>query len=53
VVFDNVVRHIEQGRVRPFVARTYPLADIAWAQEDFIVKKYAGKLVLMPPQPSC
>lgn len=49
VVFDNVVRYIEQGRVRPFVAQTYPLADIARAQEDFIAKKYAGKLVLIPP----
>ncbi len=49
VVFDNVVRYIEQGRVRPFVARTYPLADIGKAQEDFIAKKYAGKLVLIPP----
>lgn len=50
VVFDNVVRYIEQGRIRPFVAREYPLADIVQAQEDFIAKKYAGKLVLVPPQ---
>jgi hypothetical protein len=35
--------------VRPFVARTYPFADIAQAQNDFIAKKYAGKLVLIPP----
>lgn len=50
VVFDNVVRYIEQGRIRPFVAREYSLADIVQAQEDFIAKKYAGKLVLVPPQ---
>lgn len=50
VVFDNIVRYIEQGRIRPFVAREYPLADIVQAQEDFIAKKYAGKLVLVPPQ---
>lgn len=50
VVFDNVVRYIEQGRVRPFVAKSYPLADIVQAQEDFIAKKYAGKLVLIPPR---
>lgn len=49
IVFDNVVRLIEEGRVRPFVARTYPLADIAQAQNDFIAKKYAGKLVLTSP----
>ena len=49
-VFDNVVRSIEQGLIRPFVARTYPLAEIARAQEDFIAKKYPGKLVLIPPE---
>ncbi len=48
-VFDNVVRLIEQGRVRPFVAQTYPLSRIAQAQADFIAKKYPGKLVLVPP----
>jgi NADPH:quinone reductase-like Zn-dependent oxidoreductase len=48
-VFDNVVRCIEQGLVRPFVARTYPLTDIRAAQEDFIAKKYPGKLVIVPP----
>ncbi len=49
-VFDNVVRLIEQGGVQPFVAKTYPLSAIAQAQEDFIAKKHAGKLVLIPPQ---
>lgn len=49
VVFDNVVRLIEQGRVQPFVAQTYPLVEIAQAQADFIAKRYAGKLVLVPP----
>ena len=48
-VFDNLVHYIEANRIRPFVARTYPLAEIAQAQEDFIAKKYAGKLVLVPP----
>lgn len=48
-VFDNVVRAIEHGRVRPFVARTYPLAEIRQAQEDFVAKRYPGKLVLIPP----
>jgi NADPH:quinone reductase-like Zn-dependent oxidoreductase len=50
IVFDNVVRCIEAGLIRPFVARTYPLAEIAQAQQDFIAKEHAGKLVLIPPQ---
>ena len=50
VVFDNVVRCIEQGDIRSLVARSYPLADIVRAQEDFIAKKHAGKLVLVPPR---
>ena len=49
-VFDNVVRLIEQGRVQPFVAKTYPLAEIAQAQTDFLAKRYAGKLALVPPE---
>lgn len=49
-VFENLVDHIEQGRIRPLVSRTYPLEDIVQAQEDFISKKYPGKLVLVTPQ---
>lgn len=48
-VFGNLVRYIEDGRIRPVVSRSYPLTDIVQAQEDFITKKYAGKLVLVPP----
>ena len=49
-VFRNLVQYIEQGRIRPVVSRSYPLADIVQAQKDFIAKKYPGKLVLVPPQ---
>ncbi|MCB1619577.1 MAG: alcohol dehydrogenase family protein [Thiothrix sp.] len=49
-VFENVVRYIEEGRIRPFVSQSYPLSDITQAQQDFIDKRYAGKLVLVPPQ---
>ncbi len=48
-VFKNLVGYIERGEVAPQVARTYPLADIAMAQEDFLKKKHVGKLVLIPP----
>ncbi len=49
VVFENLVRYIEDGEVLPLVANTYPLADIVAAQTDFLEKKFAGKLVLIPP----
>lgn len=49
VVFENLVSYIEQDRIRPVVSKTYPLADIARAQQDFVSKRYPGKLVLIPP----
>lgn len=48
-VFDNVIRYVNEGRVKPLVSKTYPLADIHRAQQDFIAKRYPGKLVLIPP----
>jgi NADPH:quinone reductase-like Zn-dependent oxidoreductase len=51
-VFENLVDYLERGEVRPVVSRTYPLADIARAQEDFLRKEHIGKLVLVPPVPS-
>jgi NADPH:quinone reductase-like Zn-dependent oxidoreductase len=48
-VFENLVSYIEHGDIRPLVARTYPLRDIAEAQEDFLAKRFTGKLVLVPP----
>lgn len=47
-VFENLIRYIEQGEIRPLVAKTYPLADIVRAQQDFMAKGFAGKLVLLP-----
>jgi NADPH:quinone reductase-like Zn-dependent oxidoreductase len=49
VVFENLVGYIERGEIRPVVAKTYPLQDIAKAQEDFLAKTFTGKLVLIPP----
>ncbi|WP_413877199.1 alcohol dehydrogenase family protein [Albidovulum sp.] len=49
-VFENLIRYIEAGEIRPVVAKTYPLAEIARAQRDFLSKKHTGKLVLIPPQ---
>jgi NADPH:quinone reductase-like Zn-dependent oxidoreductase len=51
-VFEDLVDYVERGEVRPVVARTYPLAEIASAQEDFLAKGHSGKLVLIRPGPA-
>ena len=48
-VFENLVGYIERGEIRPLVAKTFPLAEIAAAQQVFLDKKFTGKLVLIPP----
>src|SRR5690606_18457130 len=47
-VFQNLVSYIAAGRIRPVVARTYPLSEIVQAQKDFLAKGHVGKLVLIP-----
>jgi NADPH:quinone reductase-like Zn-dependent oxidoreductase len=49
IVFSAIVSHVNAGRIRPLVSRTYPLSDIRAAQEAFMSKKYPGKIVLIPP----
>jgi len=49
-VFQNLVGYIERGDIKPLVSQTYPLDQIHQAQEDFLAKKFVGKLVLIPPQ---
>lgn len=46
--FETLIKYIQQDRIRPLVAKTYPLADIVTAQQDFLAKKFTGKLVLIP-----
>ena len=45
-VFPNLIRRIETGDIKPLVAATFPLRDIAAAQEAFIAKGHTGKIVL-------
>ncbi|ATW23739.1 alcohol dehydrogenase family protein [Candidatus Formimonas warabiya] len=46
--FRNLIRYIEKEKIVPMVAKTYPLRNIREAQEDFLAKKFVGKLVLDP-----
>ena len=48
-VFPNLVGYIERGEIRPLVAKTYPLEEIAEAQRDFLRKQHIGNFVLIPP----
>ena len=50
IVFSNLVGYIERNEIRPLVAATYPLQDIAIAQQRFLAKDFVGKLVLIPPE---
>ena len=45
-VFPNLVGYIERGEIKPLLAKTYPLFDIAQAQEAFLTKRHVGKIVL-------
>lgn len=48
-VFPNIISYIEQGKIKPLVAKTYPLEKIVEAQEAFLEKKHIGNIVLEIP----
>ena len=48
-VFPNLVSYIEQGEIRPLLAKTFPLEEIVEAQKEFTKKQHVGKIVLIPP----
>ena len=48
-VFPNLVSYIENGEIRPLLAKTFPLERIVDAQRAFTEKKHVGKFVLIPP----
>ena len=50
VVFENIIKYLEDGEIKPLIAKTFPLHDIGAAQEAFLAKQFVGKLVLIPPQ---
>jgi NADPH:quinone reductase-like Zn-dependent oxidoreductase len=48
-VFTDLVGYIERDEIRPSVAATFALSDIADAQTEFLTKRHVGKIVLVPP----
>ena len=51
-VFPNLIAYVEADEIRPLVAKTFPLADIASAQAEFLLKKHVSNFVLIPPPPN-
>lgn len=47
-VFPNLVSYIENGEIRPLLAGTFPLLQIAEAQRQFLLKRHVGNIVLIP-----
>ncbi len=45
-VFGNLIKRIERGQVKPLVAETFPLKEVAAAQSAFQAKGHIGKIVL-------
>jgi NADPH:quinone reductase-like Zn-dependent oxidoreductase len=45
-VFNNLTKRIEQGAVKPVVARLFTLEEICDAQTLFLKKQHVGKIVL-------
>jgi NADPH:quinone reductase-like Zn-dependent oxidoreductase len=45
-VFANLVAYVERGEIRPVVARTFDLADLAEAQETFMARQHVGAIVI-------
>ena len=49
-VFLNLISYIERNEIKPLIAKTFPLKQIAAAQQAFMEKKHVGKFVLIPPK---
>lgn len=47
-VFPDLIGYIERGDIKPLLAATYPLQDMASAQQNFLQKQHTGNLVLLP-----
>jgi NADPH:quinone reductase-like Zn-dependent oxidoreductase len=48
-VFPNLISYIERDEIRPVVAKTFALEEIATAQQEFLQKDHVGQFVLIPP----
>ncbi|MFB9154576.1 alcohol dehydrogenase family protein [Vibrio gallaecicus] len=49
-VFPNLVKCIEEKKIKPIVAQTFSLQEVAAAQDTFLKKDHVGKIVLTVSQ---
>jgi NADPH:quinone reductase-like Zn-dependent oxidoreductase len=47
-VFPNLIGYVERNEIRPLVAGSFALRDMALAQQAFLEKRYTGNLLLVP-----
>ena len=45
-IFGDLISYIERDEIKPVLAATYPLRDLATAQQAFIDKKHSGNIVV-------
>jgi len=51
-IFARLVDYIEKGEIKPLLAKTFDLADLAAAQTEFLAKTHVGNFVVVPPEAS-
>ncbi len=47
-VFKNLIGYIERSEIKPLIASSIRLSAIVDAQQEFLLKRHTGKIVLMP-----
>jgi len=47
-VFHSLIRYINEGKLTPMLAATYPLSELREAQQAFIEKAHTGNIVVTP-----
>ena len=47
-VFRNLIGYVERNEIRPLLAGSFALKDMAQAQQAFLEKRHTGNLVLVP-----
>ncbi|MEO1138304.1 MAG: zinc-binding dehydrogenase [Pseudomonadota bacterium] len=51
-MFARLVEKVNAGQVKPLISKTFAMKDIHQAQREFMSKRHAGKLVLVPHEGS-
>lgn len=45
-IFGDLISYIERNEIKPVLAATYPLKELATAQQEFIDKQHSGNIVV-------